>query len=118
MNIYHFSEYNFTVIANAYEYHVEYTIYDHEETEDDGPMYHKKDSDYYPDPVENVEDADIYMHGYIKWDGCSNWYIDEQDRGMLHGCTRNDCKRAGDIIARCWDLTRALCKNWYDPYID
>lgn len=119
MNIYQFPEYSFTVIAVVHEYRVKYTIYDHDGwMGDDTPLYHKKGSDSFPDPVETIEEADIYMHGDIKWDGCSNWHIDEQDRGMLHGCARNDFKRIGDIIAKCWDLTATLCENWYDPYID
>ncbi len=35
------------------------------------PMFHKKDASSYPDSVTDTAGADLYVSGYIKWDGCS-----------------------------------------------
>jgi hypothetical protein len=78
----------FTVVAKAYHHEVLYEIYDI----------------YEPD--------DRYLHGNVKWDGCSNWHFDAQDFVMLHGCCREDLQRIGDIMALCWDFTAILCPEW------
>lgn len=45
------------------------------------PLFDKVSAWALPDPVENIEDAEIYLRGYIKWDGCS-----ELDQGQPHWC--------------------------------
>lgn len=58
--------------------------------------------------TENLEEAEIYLHGHVKWDGCSNWYFDAQDGCMLYGCSKSDIQRFGDIMAFCWDWTASI----------
>jgi len=53
-----------------------------------------------------------YLRGRVKWDGCSDWNFDEQDRCMLHACDRNGLQRMGEVMARCWDWTAELLPNW------
>jgi len=65
--------------------------------------------------IELTEDlckAERFLHGSVKWDGCSNWHFDEQDRVMLHGCNRLDLLRFGAVMAVCWDWAAELCTNW------
>ena len=110
--------FGFTVVAIASEYYVNFTVYDtdgfgcNEAGEPTVPLYHKSGSPCYPDPVESLNDAEPYLHGGVKWDGCSNWHFDEQDRVMLHGCTRSDLERIGAIMAACWDWTAELLLSW------
>jgi hypothetical protein len=85
----HLEELNFTVLANVSEYYVTFVIHD----------MHAEDVD------------EIYLHGSVKWDGCSNWYFDEQDRNMLHGCDKADLQRLGIVMAFCWDWTVELCQK-------
>ena len=59
-----------------------------------------------------MEDADVYLHGSVKWDGCSNWYFDQQDRVMLHGCSRADLVNIGEVMAKCWDYARCNLESW------
>lgn len=110
----HFKELNFTVVATPDEYHVDYTIYEHEGIETNGNvLFHRKGSLHSPDPVENIDDSEAYISGSVKWDGCSNWNFDEQDRGvMLHGCTKEDVVNLGLILGECWDWTESLCDHW------
>jgi hypothetical protein len=109
------TELDFTVVAEQEvdAYHVTYTVYDIEGYTPDGkPVWHKKDAPSYPDFVDTLEEADVYLHGDVKWDGCSNWHFDEQDRCMLHGCSKKDVQRFGDVLAYCWEWTRELLPNF------
>ena len=111
----HYEDINFTVVASPGDYHVDYAIYDivgH--TLENEPLWQKTGEVASPITVKTLAEAEIYLHGSVKWDGCSNWAFDEQDRVMIHGCSRDGVLRFGEVMARCWDLTRELCKNWVD----
>lgn len=110
--IFHFKELSFTVVATPHSHYVEYKIYDHAGYNEDGsPLFQKGGSQCSPDPVETIEESEVYLSGSVKWDGCSNWRFDEQDRVMLHGCCRDDILRYGLIMAACYDLTKELVKD-------
>jgi hypothetical protein len=111
----YFKDLQFYVVATPHSHYVDYAIYDIEgEYSDETPLFHKKGSITSPDPVEEIENAEPYLHGSVKWDGCSDWHFDAQEGVMLHGCSRNDISRFGEVMARCWDWTQDLCENW-DP---
>jgi len=110
----HLNSHQFSIIARPEEYSVCYEIYNHEGYGDDGePMFASKGSKPFEDTTD-IYSAEMYAHGHVKWDGCSNWYFDEQDRCMLHGCCRQDILRYGVILAFCWEWTKTLCENWCD----
>ena len=75
-------------------------------------MYHRRGATSWPDPVESIEDAEVYAHGTVKWDGCSNWQIDEAERICLHGCSREDLLALGEAMARCWDWAGEVLDTW------
>lgn len=104
----HFNDLQFSLVATPFKYRVEFVIYDHFGQDAEGSPIFKKDDL----PASSIDDAEIYLHGDVKWDGCSNWYFDEQDRAMLHGCSRHDVARIGEILGRCWDLARDLCPKF------
>lgn len=109
----HFDDLAFTVVATPHSHRVEYVIYDCVGyTEDGKPLWSHKKPECCSDLVDCVSDAAIYLHGSVKWDGCSNWHFDEQDRVMLHGCSREHLLRLGEVMARCWDWTAVLCPAW------
>jgi hypothetical protein len=111
----HFKDLGFTVLAKPESHHVDYVIYDHEGFDDQGnPLFPKANSSVSPDPVKNIEDSEPYLHGSVKWDGCSNWHFDEQERIMLHGCCKEDIERFGKVMGECWEWTKELCPNWLD----
>lgn len=116
--IYHNEQWGFTVVATAYAYHIDYKIYEVAGWAEgsikgkyDKPVWSKPDDQY--TSTDNLEEAALYLHGSVKWDGCSNWHFDEQDRVMLHGCSRENLQSIGDVMTFCWDLTSKLCPNWY-----
>lgn len=115
----HFLDLRFTVVAVPHSHWVEYTIYDIEgfgegDTKGvyDRPLWHKAGDPCSPSPVDTLGESEPYLHGDVKWDGCSNWHFDQQDRVMLHGCSRGGVHRFGEVMARCWDWTAELCPNW------
>lgn len=116
MEVIHYNDIGFSVVVEPDTYHVKYTVYDHEAYDmEDNPMFTRAGSTSGPDPVETIEEAEPYLHGEVKWDSCSNWYFDEQDRVMLHGCTKKDITRYGDILGRCFDLTKdRIPDKWLD----
>jgi hypothetical protein len=112
-----FEAINFTVVATVHEYRVDYVAYDIcSYTADPSdpaaqPLYDRKGSISF-DPVEDLEQAKQFVHGEVKWDGCSNWHFDEQDELMIHGCGRDDIARIGLLLGQCWDWAKELLPTW------
>lgn len=92
-------------------YAVDYEIYELLGKDDGHFLYNHKGSPCY-NPDEPFKEADVYCHGFVKWDGCSNWHWDEQDDCMLHGCSKQDLLNLGIVLARCWDWTTELLKTF------
>ena len=106
----HFNEMRFTVVATPDRCKVSFVIYDIAGWNEgvtpgvfDVPCWHKAESSCWPDSVNTLDEAEVYLTGQVKLDGCSDWHFDEQDRLMLHGCSRDDIERFGKIMAACWD---------------
>jgi hypothetical protein len=80
---------------------------------DDGnPIANKKDATSSPDPAASIEDSQIFLHGSIKWDGCSNWQFDEQERVMLHFCGRKNATNLGILMDRLYDWASEVIPHW------
>lgn len=115
----HFRDLNFTVTALPRGHYVEYKIYDIigyttiTDSDTQYPIWQRAGSDCF-DLSYDLKDSETYISGSVKWDGCSNWNIDENERGMLHGCCRQDIQRIGDIMAQCWDWTAQLISDKWD----
>ena len=108
----HIREFGFTIVATPRRHSVDYVIYEHEGYTSAGdPLFHERGALMAPKPVETIEESEPYLHGSVKWDGCSNWHIDEQDRNMIHGCSKEDLTRIGCILGVCWEWTKDLCEH-------
>ncbi len=110
-----FEELQFTVVAEVHECRVDFKVYDicGRTGAPGGPfIYHREGGVNSMDWVESLDDAEVYLHGSVKWDGCSDWSFDEQDRVMLHGCSRHDIVRYGKIMTACFDMTKELLPNF------
>lgn len=60
----------------------------------------------------DVRNADVFLHGHIKWDGCSNWHFDEQDAMMLHFCGARRTTSIGRLMAEMYRLAAATIPEW------
>ena len=110
----YFDDIGFAAKVTKQESHwIEFSVYEIEGVADKGQrFFHRKDSPVSPDPVESMDEADVYLHGSVKWDGCSNWHFDEQDRSLLHGCSREDLTKLGEVMAKCWDYAKENLESW------
>lgn len=55
--------------------------------------FQRKDAVTSPDPVETTEEAEVYLEGYVKSDGCN-----ELDAGRPHMCSLEDIKAHCSLI--------------------
>lgn len=106
----------FTAIAELKEpddvYAVRFNVYTIVATEGDKVFWQQADAPTYPDPTERLDEAGVYLHGDVKWDGCSNWYFDEQNRVMLHFCNVKSIRTISDVMERCWHWAGELMTRW------
>lgn len=112
-----FNDIGFTAIANPLGknriYAVRFKIYTIVATDLKGKVFwQKRGGRTSPNPVDNLEEAELYLHGDVTWDGCSNWYFDEQDRVMLHFCGLKDIQSIGQVMERCWHWAGEFMTNW------
>lgn len=97
--------------SHAIEYRIFEIVAEHPDSGD--PMFQRNDSPYHPDPVETIEEAEAYISGSVKWDGCSNWFFRDD---CYHFCGHDEAEdmiNVGKIMAECWKMTKQYCPNWY-----
>lgn len=79
--------------------------------ESDSFLYEKKNSNHGMDSTEDLDDAQIFVSGDIKWDGCSNIYFNEQDNGMIHFCDKKSTVDLGIMLGRLYDIASEVIPN-------
>lgn len=54
----------------------------------------------------DIEKSVLLIEGTIKWDGCShnNFTPNDSNRGYIHGCSRQDLVRLGELYRRLFDI--------------
>lgn len=110
----HFEDLGFSVVAEPHENgcSVSYAVYDIYGSDDKGLLWTKIINGCSYD-IRPIEDASVYLHGDIGWDGCSNWHFDEQDRVMIHRCGRRELSQVGAILLACFDMTKELIPDHF-----
>ncbi|SRR5260221_9260381 len=69
-----------------------------------GPMLYRDEHD---DFTEDPEQAELYLDGAIRFDGCSN--VDfKTDSSLKHFCDRGEAARIGALLARLYDLAAEM----------
>jgi hypothetical protein len=58
------------------------------------------------EPVEDIDSAEVFLEGSVKWDGCSNWKFNDGDC-MLHFCGYQHATSLGRMMARMYEITQA-----------
>ena len=93
------------------EHEVRYAIYDivGQKVDDSFIPVWLADDDRQTD---KMDDAQVFLSGNVRWDGCSNWYFNAQNECMIHACNRKEVERIGEVMALCWDWTAELCEKW------
>jgi hypothetical protein len=78
---------------------------------DGAKFFNKKDAPSTPDPVLTLDEAEPYLTGYIKWDGCS-----EFDFGRPHWCGPDDYKKHFAILEAIYKRAQALMGSVEAPW--
>jgi len=103
----HFEDIWFSIEATVKEHHVDFRAYEIE-AQGGGYLYSCSGQ---PDTFD-ISKADVYFHGYVKWDGCSNWHIDAQDGCMIHFCGMHNVDQLRDAFKACYKMTEELLPTW------
>lgn len=71
-------------------------------------LYAGKEDDY----VNTLDEAQIYLSGSVKWDGCSNLNFDAQESCMLHFCSLAGVQEMAAMIAKVYEIAKENIKRW------
>jgi hypothetical protein len=75
-----------------------------------GRLYHREGSGSSEDDVSNPHEAERFVSGTVKWDGCSHVYFGDNN-GYLHLCGRSSFAKLSlalpAIYERCGELMKA-----------
>ena len=116
MNIVHFDDLGFTVAWElSGEHWCEFTVYKIACPYTEGQQeraWNRKDYNSTPDCVDSIELAQPFVHGHVKWDGCSNWHFDEQENIMLHFCSKAETGNVGRLLERLYELAAKVIPAW------
>lgn len=55
-------------------------------------------------------DRSLFLTGYVKWDGCSNWNIPEGNY-QLHFCGRKEMEKFTELLQAMFDWAAELMPN-------
>src|SRR5579863_10552918 len=114
----------FLIEAKVEEYRVEFKCYKmcsaknlNEETgEIFGIEYERRVNDEYDiilgERTENYKEAQVYLSGYVKWEGCSNFKFDVQDYIRLHFCSKEDAEGVGKLLGKLYNIAKELLVNY------
>ena len=116
VHIRHFPEMGYTVRASvdrAMEVSVDFEIFPIASVSDDGTTFNWKNKPWGSEFTTELEDAELFIDGYVRWDGCSNWLFHECARGFkIHACSKKELIEIGAIMAACHDITAELLPGW------
>jgi hypothetical protein len=56
--------------------------------------------------TEDPEEAEVFLRGWVKWDGCSNWHFpDCEGDGSIHLCSWGQAAEIGVLVKRMYEIT-------------
>lgn len=77
--------------------------------EDDSQWYWRKGAVSSTDDTSNLSEAEPYIKGSVKWDGCSHFNFG--DEGYLHLCGRDDIDKLANALSVIYERCGALMKE-------
>lgn len=97
----------------VYDYRLEVVVYERFYLEPDNLGVVSKSISW---PTTDLDDAEKFAAGEIKWDGCSNWDFQPEKNHWSHFCSRRDLLEFGELLSRLWDEAMRLVPHAsYDP---
>lgn len=108
----HFDDIGYVVwarIGEANDCYVDVKAYAINARDTDGIyLYQRAGATNSMDLVESINEAELFLSGSVKWDGCSNLRFDEQDHVMLHFCSKKDAVAIGTLLGRVYDIAHDI----------
>lgn len=71
-------------------------------------LYPSNEPGPYGHDIPEIDNAQVFFEGSIKWDGCSNWEFFNENGLMEHFCERKQAVNFGELFSRLYDLGRDL----------
>lgn len=109
----------FTIIAEVRKHHMDFWAYEcigHLAGDIWIPSYQKKNTHSWPVGTEDISDAEPYIFGYVKLDGCIHWKFRTNDDGYEHWCGRSHVKeelaRLERLFDRLYDAVNELLPSY------
>lgn len=99
-----FEKYLIVIDNTTYECVINFTIYVNCAIPEsrDTPFFHQKDADI-PGFTEKTEEAEVFLDGAIRFDGCSNWDFNNVT-GATHFCGKDDAISLGRLMEYLYNL--------------
>jgi hypothetical protein len=89
---------------------------------DADPLFQRKQSCVRPDPVETTQEAERYLMGFIKWDGCSEFkFAPDKDmefsHGHFHWCGPDHYRKHFALLEHLYRRAQSLMKSGnFEPW--
>lgn len=76
-------------------------------------LYYEYDDDGANEFSQDINLADVYLYGSVKWDGCSNWmYPDQEDNTMLHFCSMEEARLVAEVMSFAYRIAEEQIDNF------
>lgn len=78
------------------------------------PMYERKDSGGpMVNPTSQLDEAEVYLQGYVKWDGCT-----ELNQGLPHWCGVDGYRNHVEILKYVYQRSFVLMGREHEPWVE
>lgn len=81
---------------------------------EDGDTFHRTGALGGPDPTSDIDEAQVFAHGYIKWDGCADFDVgDNREHSFRHHtCGRRHMALCGRMLDSVYDVAARVIPRW------
>ena len=97
-------EFGFRLVWSVLDHWADVKAYKVEATDENhAPLFWRKGSSTNNGPTPNVDEAESYLEGYVKWDGCT-----ELDQGCPHWCGPDGFKKHFALLRHIYESAFVL----------
>lgn len=111
-HVFAWDDLEFTCRLRAYEYHADFELFEQMSLPGEKPTeYTRRGANFTGDTVTDLDKAELFADGGVKWDGCANFMFNQDSQGSptnLHTCSRKALMNVGLVLARVWDEAAKL----------
>lgn len=76
------------------------------------PIFERRGATSGMDTVYNPDEAQRVISGSIKWDGCSNITLFEDEQGFVHFCGKDGAAMYGKLLEEIYNIATAQIPRW------